>query len=117
MVKDDNNVDSTEDIDSLPNIGGIQLKYGEGDPVTYEEIERIKPMSNDVAQKKHGSVFKTIGIVTILYGIFAGVRALLISFEVSPPSSIVVGLGIALLYIVPGVICIGIYRIINLLAK
>ncbi len=41
MVKDDNDVDSTEDIDNPPNIGGVQLKYGDGDPIAYQEIDEI----------------------------------------------------------------------------
>lgn len=117
MVKDDNDVDSTEDIDSPPIIGGVQLKYGDGDPVEYQEIERIEPMSNDEAKGNHGSVFKTIGIVAILYGIIVGVLIFLESFLESPPFGFVLALGVGLLFIVPGVICIGISRIINLLAK
>lgn len=132
MVKDDNDVDSTEDIDNPPNIGGVQLKYGDGDPIAYQEIERIKSMSNDAAKRNHGSVFKTIGIVAILYGIIVGVFILLGSLQESPPlyskidgwsflfdSAIkfVLALGFALFFVVPGVICIGISRIINLLTK
>ncbi len=132
MVKDDNDVDSTEDIDNPPNIGGVQLKYGDGDPIEYQEIERIKSMSNDAEKGNAGSVFKTIGIVAILYGIIVGVFILLGSLQESLPlysqidgwgflidSAIkfVLALGFALFFVVPGVICIGISRIINLLAK
>lgn len=132
MVKDDNDVDSTEDIDSPPNIGGVQLKYGDGDPIEYQEIERIKSMSNDAAKANPGSVFRKIGIVAILYGIIFGVLIFLGSLQGSSPlysqidglgffidSAIrfVLALGFALFFVVPGVICIGIARIINLLTK
>lgn len=130
MVKDDNDVNSTEDIDNPPNIGGVQLKYGDGDPVEYEEIERIKSMSNDVAKGNPGSVFRKIGIVAILYGISVGVFILFGSLQESPPLYIdswgffidsairfLLALGSALIFVVPGVICIGVSRIINLLAK
>ena len=117
MAKDDNNVDSTDDIDTPPIIGGVQLKYGDGDPIEYQEIERIEPMSNDVAKGNPGDVFKTIGIVAILYGIIVGVFILLGSFQESPLFGFVLALGVVLLFVVPGVICIGISRIINLLTK
>ncbi len=130
MVKDDNDVDSTEDLDNPPIIGGVQLKYGDGDPVEYQEIERIKSMSNDVAKGNPGSVFKTIGIVAILYGIIGGVFILLgslqellplyidsWSFFIDSAIKFVLALGFSLIFVVPGVICIGISRIINLLAK
>lgn len=117
MVKDDNNVDSTEDIDTPPILGGVQLKYGDGDPIEYQEIERIEPMSNDVAERNPGSTFKTIGIVAILYGIVFGLFILLDSFPESPLFGFILALGIVLFFVVPGVICIGISRIINLLEK
>lgn len=117
MVKDDNNVDITENIDTPPIIGGVQLRYGDGDPVEYQEIERIEPMSNDVAKGNPGSVFHTIGIIAILYGIIFGVLIFLESFFESPLFGFVLALGVVLFFVVPGVICIGISRIINLLAK
>lgn len=117
MVKDDNDVDSTEDIDNPPMIGGVQLKYGDGDPVEYEEIERIKSMSNDVAEGNPGSVFRKTGIVAILYGIIVGVLIFLESFPDSPLFVFVLALGFALIFVVPGVICIGISRIIDQLTK
>ncbi len=115
MVKGDSDADSTEDIP--PIIGGVQLKYGDGDPVEYQEIERIEPMSNDVANGNPGSTFKTIGIIAILYGIIFGMFILLNSFPESPLFGFVLALGVVLFFVVPGVICIGISRIINLLDK
>ena len=117
MVKDDNDVDSTEDIDNPPIIGGVQLKYGDGDPVEYQEIERIEPMSDDAAKENPGSVFKKTGTVAIVYGIIVGVLIFLESFPDSPLFVFVLALGVTLFFVVPGVICIGISRIINLLAK
>ena len=112
MVKEDNDVDSTEDIETPPIIGGVQLKYGDGDPIEYQEIERIEPMSNDVTKGNPGSTFKTIGIVAILYGIIVGVFIFLGSFHESPLFGFVLALGVVLLFVVPGVICIGISRIL-----
>ena len=120
MVKDDNNVDSTEDIDTPPIIGGVQLKYGDGDPVEYQEIESIEPMSKDVAKGNSGRGFTTIGIVSILYGIIVGMFILLGTIQVDAESffiGLVLTIGVILLFVIPGVICIGISRIINLLAK
>ncbi len=118
MVKDDNNVDSTQDIDTPPIIGGVQLKYD--DPVEYQETEKSEPDSNDAEEENTSSVFKIIGIVAILYGIIVGVFILMGTIQVDAESffiGFVLTIGVILLFVVPGVICIGISRIINLLAK
>ena len=99
-----------------------------GDPNEDQENERNEPRSNDVTKYYPGSAFKAIGIVAIIFGIGVGIY-LIYTFvqetQFRPGASaveftfnqILIGVGVALLFVVPGVICIGISRIIDLLAK
>lgn len=103
------------------------------DPNEDQENERNEPKSNDANVVNRDILmevmsFRIVGIVAILFGIGVGIY-LIYTFvqetQFRPGASadeftfnqILIGVGVALLFVVPGVICIGISRIIDLLGK
>ena len=113
MVKDDNDVDSSVEEESF---GSITIG------------RKREPKSNDVAKGNPGIVFNTIGIVSILFGFGVGIYLISVSVQETQIlfsrsageltfGELVLAVGVALLFVVPGVICIGISMIIKLLTN
>ena len=75
-----------------------------------------------------GLVYHAIGMITIILGIIVGIYLLVTLYNQQPalfPSSkseltfgeVIIALGASLIFIVPGVICIGVGKVIDLLDK
>ena len=98
-----------------------------------QENERNEPKSHDANVVNRDILmevmgFRIVGIVAILFGIGVGIYLIYASAQETQIlftrsageltfGEIVLAVGVALLFVVPGVICIGISRIINLLVK
>lgn len=101
------------------------------DQHSFKSIEDFTGRNNEISPgnlSKPLGFYRIIGITSIIFGIIIGIYSL-ISFSQSGPiplldvnSSLTLGefvlaLGITLLFVVPGVICVGVGTIIELLQK
>lgn len=84
--------------------------------------------SNGDESSKPGRVYSAIGVITIIFGIIVGIYLIVKSsqgvtifgFESNGELTLVevaTALGVSMLFIVPGTICVGVAKIIELLDK
>lgn len=116
MKNDNNTVDTNEDQQELSTLEDIRSE--------------TDPNGNETGYRKAGSgiVYQLIGIITIIFGTIVGIylfvafaeqQQMLFSTSKSELTfgEVVIAFGAAMIFIVPGVICIGIGKIIDLLNK
>ncbi len=116
MKNDENTVDTNEDQQDLPTVGGVRLETDSN--------------GNGTEYRKAGSgtVYQIIGIITIIFGVIVGIylfvafaeqQQMLFSTSKSELTfgEVVIAFGAAMIFIVPGAICMGIGKIIDLLNK
>ena len=101
------------------------------DQQSFKSIEDITGKSNEVSigsLSKPFAIYRIIGITSIIFGIIIGIFLLISSSQSGPIplidvnssltlSEFVLALGVTLLFVVPGVICIGVGTILELLQK
>lgn len=116
MKNGDNTVDTSEDQQELSTLEDMRSENDSN--------------GNGTGYRKAGSgtVYQLIGIITIIFGAIVGIylfaafaqqQQMLFSTSKSELTvgEVVIALGAAMIFIVPGVICIGISKIIDLLDK
>ncbi len=119
MKNDENTVDTNEDQQDLPTVGGVRLETDSNGNGT--EVGELEPYPSNIT-------YHLIGIITIIFGVIVGIylfvafaeqQQMLFSTSKSELTfgEVVIAFGAAMIFIVPGVICIGIGKIIGLLNK
>lgn len=113
MKNNDNTVDTSEDQQELSTLEDTRSE--------------TDPNGNKTGYRKAGSgtVYQLIGIITIIFGVIVGIYLFVAFAEQqqmlfsTSKSELTFGIafGAAMIFIVPGVICIGIGEIIHLLNK
>ena len=138
-VKANDNIDvnSTDDTDLPHVVGGILLREGSGD-LDEELVKEINESdsgdesndqdteTNKVSSKLPGTGFEIVGLIAIFYGFLVGFVILVRfiqdygnlfgNFVILVIASLL-ALGGSLIFVVPGVICYGIAKILKVLEK
>ena len=116
MKNDENTVDTSEDHQELSTLADMRSENDSN--------------GNGTGYRKAGSgtIYQMIGIITIIFGVIVGIylfvafaeqQQMLFSTSKSELTfgEVIIAFGAAMIFIVPGVICIGISKIIDLLDK
>ncbi len=83
----------------------------------------LKSSGNGINSGKQGQGYYIIGVITIIFGIIVGIYLIVTITDIVGSSGeltfrvFAIALGVSMLFIVPGVLCIGIAQIIKLLDK
>ena len=142
MKNDENTVVvDEEDPQNPPTIGGVRLvnepvdtsedQQEQSTPPGWELLEEGTDVDTSEDQQEQstlpGRIYHMIGIITIIFGIIVGIWMLVefynqqTLFSASKSAltfgEVVIAFGAAMMFIVPGAICIGIGQIIKLLDK
>jgi hypothetical protein len=142
MKNDDNTADTSEDQQEPSTLEDMRSRMKNDDntadtsedqqePSTLEDMrpeDDSNSNGNGTGYRKAGSstVYQLIGIITIIFGVIVGIyliaafaeqQQMLFSTSKAEltPEEVFVAVGASLLFIVPGVICIGIGKIIDVL--
>lgn len=113
-MKNDENAIDIEDSQDRPTVGGVPLETDSNGNGT--EVEKTAP----------GTIYYIIGTITILFGasifiylsvVFADKPQILLTTSMYELTfrDVIIAFGAAMVFIIPGIICIGIGKIINLL--
>ena len=122
---DDTYVPSEEDQQTIATLQSNDDTYV---PSEDQQTETNESGDNGIKGRNSGGIYNIIGKITIIFGIIVGIYLIVkfsqpvqILFSESVAEltlgEIAIALGVSILFIVPGTICIGVAKIIELLDK